>query len=206
MSTDHPGARFAQRWVQLYTSRLPADDADQRRAEILSDLWEHHQDSVKSGHNQRRHNLELIQRVLSGIPADLSWRRGIQRSQLRPDIGDPMTTEHDVPRSTLALIILAGLGIVAPFPFLSLLSTRIRPHEVLWILGSIALAGILATGLTLRFRTYKPILSTVLLSVGAFAPSAAWFWLPPVYLLTFAVIVTALITAQNRPVNQLSAT
>lgn len=35
--------------------------------------------------------------------------------------------------------------------------------------------------------------------VGAFAPTAAWFWMPPVYLLTLAVVGTALFTARNRP-------
>lgn len=138
MSTDGMGARIGQRWVQLYTSRLPTEEADQRRDEILSDLWEHHNESTQSGHSQRRHNLEVIERVLSGIPADLSWRRGIQRSQLRPDPGDPMTTQQTIPRSTLALIVVASLGIIAPFPFLVLLGTGLKTAEVLWVLGSIA--------------------------------------------------------------------
>lgn len=202
MSTDDPGARLAQRWVRLYTSRLPAGEADQRRAEILSDLWDHHQESVQSGQSELRHNLEVIERVLSGIPADLSWRRGIQQSPLRPDTGDPMTTHKTIPRSTGALIIVACLGIAAPFPFLSLLGTGLETAEVVWILGSITLACILAAGLTLRLRASRSVVSTMLLVVGAFAPTAAWFWMPPVYLLTAAVIVTALISARNPPIVQ----
>jgi hypothetical protein len=206
MSGDDLGARFARRWVRLYTTGLSPVEAHQRWEEIVSDLWEHHHDSVQSGQSRLRHNLEVIERVLSGIPADLSWRQGIQRSQPRPDTGDPLTTQQPIPRSTLALIIVAGVGIVAPFPFLNLLGTGLKIHEVLWVLGSIALAAILAVGLGLRLRTNRPVLSTVLLSVGAFAPSVAWFWLPPVYLLTVTVIIIALISARNGPVTQPSTT
>jgi hypothetical protein len=199
MSIDGLGPRLGRGWVRIYTSRLPTGQAVQRRDEILSDLWEHRDHSVRSGHGRLRHDLEVIERVLSGIPADLSWRRGIQRSQVRPDTGDPMTTQRAIPRSTQALIIAAGLAIAAPFPFLALLGTGLGTAEVLWVLGSIALAGILAVGLTLRLRTRRPLVSTGLLVVGAFAPSAAWFWMPPVYLLTAAVIVTALLTIRSRP-------
>ena len=57
----------------------------------------------------------------------------------------------------------------------------------------------------LRLLADKPVLSTTLLVVGAFAPSAAWFWLPPVYLLTAAVVIIALVTSQNRPIAQPNA-
>lgn len=200
MSSEGMGARIGRRWVRIYTSRLPTEEADQRREEILSDLWEHHKHSAQSGHSQLRHNLEVIERVLSGLPADLSWRRGIQRSQLRPVTGDPMTTQQTIPLSTLALIIVGGLGIVAPFPFLVLLGTGLKTLEVLWILGSIALAGLLAAGLVLRLTVDRPVVSTVLLVIGAFAPSTAWFWLPPVYLLTVSIVAVALITARNGPI------
>jgi hypothetical protein len=91
---------------------------------------------------------------------------------------------------------------VAPFPFLSLLRPGIKAAELLWILGSIALAGILAAGLALRLLTYRPVASTTLMAVGAFAPSVAWFWFPPVYLLTAVVIITALLTARNQPLDR----
>ncbi|MDH3302831.1 MAG: hypothetical protein OES24_20220 [Acidimicrobiia bacterium] len=200
MRTDDLGARFAQYWVRVYTSRLPLDDAADRRNEIRSDLWEHRIDAIQAGRSRLRHNLDVIERVLSGIPADLSWRRGIQQSHRRLDTGDPMTTQQTIPRSTAALIAVASLGIVAPFPFLALLGTGLKAQERLWILGSVALAAILAGGLALRLRTRRPVLSTLLLAVGAFAPSSAWFWLPPVYLVTAAIIIVAVFTARNEPI------
>lgn len=192
MTADGLAAKIAHRWVQVYTRGLPVEAAEQRREEILSDLWEHHDDSVRAGRSRRRHDLEVIERVLCGIPADLSWRRGIQRSQPRPATGDPMS-------SILALIIVAGLGVAAPLPFLVLLGTGLEMAELLWVLGSLALAAVLATGLSLRLRASRPTLATALLTIGAFAPSMAWFWLPPAYLLTLAVIVAAVVTARNRP-------
>ena len=202
MSTEGMAARIGRVWVRIYTSRLPVEEAQLRRAEILSDLWDHHDDSLRSGDSHLRHNLEVIERVLSGIPADLSWRRGIQRSQPRPNRGDPMSTQQTIPLSTQALIIVAGLGIVAPIPFLALLGTGIESAELLWVLGSIALSAILGAGLALRLRAGRPMLSTLLLSIGAFAPSIAWFCLPPVYLLTIAIIALALASARNRPMIQ----
>ena len=107
------------------------------------------------------------------------------------------TQQHDIPRSTVALIITAGLGIIAPFPFLALLGSELGTAELWWILGSISLAGLLALGLIVRLRTNRPLASTALLIVGAFAPSAAWCWIPPVYLLTAAVIIIAVATIRT---------
>ena len=199
MTMHDLSGRICRRWVRTYTSRLSPEVAEQRRREIISDLWEHRQHSLAIGRSERRHNLDVIERVLSGIPADLSWRRGIQRSQLRPETGDPMTTQQSVPRSTVALIATTTVAIMATFPFLSLLGTGLASAELLWLFGALGLAGALAVGLTLRLRGTNPIVSTGLLLTGAFAPSLAWFWLPPVYLLTVAVIVTALLTVRNGP-------
>ncbi len=199
MTGNGQADRLCHRWVRIYTRRLSADVAEQRRQEIESDLWEHRRHSLAAGRSERRHNLDVIERVLSGIPADLSWRRGIQRSLARPDTGDPMTTPHPVPRSTIALIIVASLAIMATFPFLALLGTELGSADLLWLFGALGLAGTLAAGLTLRLRGTNPAVATALLMVGAFAPSVAWFWLPPVYLLTVAVVVTALMTVGNRP-------
>jgi hypothetical protein len=41
--------------------------------------------------------------------------------------------------------------------------------------------------------------------VGAFAPSSAWFWLPPVYLVTASIIIVAVFTAGNEPVIQVTS-
>lgn len=115
-----------------------------------------------------------------------------------------MTTQQTEPRSTAVLITVAALGIVAPLPFTALLGTGLTAQELLWVLGALALAAILALGLGLRLKTHRPVLSTALLVVGAFAPSLAWFWLPPVYLITAAIIIVAVFTARNEPTIQVT--
>jgi hypothetical protein len=74
--------RFAHAWVHLYTLAVTRDVRDRRRTEIDSDVWEH----VADAHRRRRGNLagqlEVLRRVLTGIPADLSWvidMRGIHK-------------------------------------------------------------------------------------------------------------------------------
>jgi hypothetical protein len=61
---------------------------------------------------------------------------------------------------------------------------------IVWILATLAVAVPLLVGLIRRERGTEP--STPLLLIGSLAPSFAWFWLPPVYLLTVAIAVSAL--------------
>jgi hypothetical protein len=65
-----------------------------------------------------------------------------------------------------------------------------------WAVGVLTCTGSLAVGLWARQT--RPVLSTLLLSVGALAPSLAFFWLPPVYLVSLAIIVLAVLTRPKR--------
>jgi hypothetical protein len=47
----------------------------------------------------------------------------------------------------------------------------------------------LVVGVLLRGR--RPMVSTLIV-VGAVAPALAWFWLPPTYLLSLAIVLAAL--------------
>jgi hypothetical protein len=201
--TDGVGPRLCARWVRCYTRRLPAGVAAQRRAEIDSDLWEHQHRSLATGRTQAQHEIEVIGRVLSGIPADLSWRRGILRSQTQPDAGVAITPHRRTELATTTLRVLAAISIgmvVSLLPALLpwALDDGLGWSEVVWVLGANLLAAALAVGLYLRRR--RPLLSTALLVVGSLAPSLAWFWLPPVYLVTVAIAVAAIITTPSRPV------
>lgn len=84
LSTKTGVGRFAHAWVHLYTLAVTRDVRDRRRDEIDSDVWEH----VADAHTRRRSNiagqLEVLRRVLTGIPADLSWvidTRGIHKER-----------------------------------------------------------------------------------------------------------------------------
>lgn len=54
-------------WVGWYTRDLPEPLAQQRRAELASDVWEQQHDDGAGG--------SLLGRALRGAPADLAWRR-----------------------------------------------------------------------------------------------------------------------------------
>jgi hypothetical protein len=61
-------SRLVDRWARSYTAGLPDDIAAERRAELESDLWEQQHDP------DHRSGVEVIGRLLFGVPADLLWR------------------------------------------------------------------------------------------------------------------------------------
>jgi len=62
-------ATAVKSWTRFYTWRAPRAAADMRRAEIESDLWE----QLNDQHRALR-PLEIIFRIIAGIPDDLRWR------------------------------------------------------------------------------------------------------------------------------------
>ena len=67
-------ARLTHRWVRVYTAHLDPALRDTRRAELASDLWEHGAEAKRRGLGSLRVNVQILRRLLAGIPADLSWR------------------------------------------------------------------------------------------------------------------------------------
>src|SRR6188508_1739133 len=91
MSPRLPGLaeNLVYAWTRLYTWRLPANLRDDRRREIASDLWESHHDA--DGRGRMRHGLQVLGRMLAGIPDDVLWRWELPRSRR--------------PRATISLIL-----------------------------------------------------------------------------------------------------
>ncbi len=61
---------LARAWTRLYTWRLPPSLRESRRAEIESDLWE----SCHDAGQRLSPAVQVIVRLLLGIPDDLQWR------------------------------------------------------------------------------------------------------------------------------------
>jgi uncharacterized protein (TIGR03435 family) len=91
-------------WTALYTWRMPPALREERRAEIDSDLWEFQQDA--NGDRGLGPALQVLFRLLAGIPDDLGWRLEHSAS------GDKAS------RNTIALAATAAGGVI----FLSVLS------------------------------------------------------------------------------------
>jgi hypothetical protein len=65
---------LARAWVSLYTHGLPGGPRDARRAEIACDLWEQRHEPRSQRRAQLGRALDVLGRVLRGVPADLAWR------------------------------------------------------------------------------------------------------------------------------------
>jgi hypothetical protein len=90
---------FAVRlWLRCYTTGLPRDVRDDRRAEIESDLWEQTHDPAADPAAIGPH---LAARALLGVPADLAWRLERSRLARRPQrlVGALLTLLHILERA-----------------------------------------------------------------------------------------------------------
>jgi hypothetical protein len=66
--------------VRLYTTGLPAELRERRRAEIDADLWAHQQEGRTSGVLRAPTSVEILLRTLGGVFDDLGWRRDALRA------------------------------------------------------------------------------------------------------------------------------
>jgi hypothetical protein len=94
--------RAARGWTAAYTLGLAAQVRDARRAEIASDVWEHHCDIVTEGRPAWRFFGSVFGRIVRGAPADLLWRVNVEGPKM--DIKIPF--ERIVGGLLLAMVVL----------------------------------------------------------------------------------------------------
>jgi len=85
-------------WVRVYTSGMPLDLRDARRAEVDSDLWEHDHDARAHGVSRAMTAIDILVRTLLGVPDDIGWRLDAwQERRAAPDrrVGTmPISVKH----------------------------------------------------------------------------------------------------------------
>ena len=59
-------------WTRLYTSMVPADEREDRRRQVLSDLHDEAED-CQSGYTPAERAVRILFRTLRGVPDDLAW-------------------------------------------------------------------------------------------------------------------------------------
>lgn len=165
---DEIAARLVHRWVRRYTSGLDATVRDVRRAEIESDLWEHRRDAEAAGLKPRQTGLEIVARMVLGMPADVGWRRAMPRAERVPGMEVEMDERLSRAWWVPAAILVAGsnlvFGIAGWDPGWTPPQPSVDPFAV--VLVVLGVAGLI--GVALRNRL--PKLSGLLMLSGAWVP------------------------------------
>jgi hypothetical protein len=102
--------RAVEGWVAMYTRGLPTQVRDARRAELRSDLFEHLRQAAGQGHGRLRRSLQVLGRVVRGMPDDLAWRAAQRipapRRQLLAWLFDWVVS----PAAAIGVLLTAWLG------------------------------------------------------------------------------------------------
>lgn len=131
-------------WARWYTRGLPAAVADRRRQELQADVYDHieHQRAAGARDSQIAH--EITSRMIRGLLADASWRRGQLRLLGTPERS--MWRRGSLVRSAARLTL--GVAVVLALPAIATATGNAD-----WGLGDFILAGLLLAliGVTLEF-------------------------------------------------------
>lgn len=171
------GERLALWWVERYTRGLTEGARGDRRAELVSDLWEH-----RAVHGAARATqLAVLSRCIRGVPADLSWRWSRQQRS-------PWSAARVVARamgwsaaliSYLFLVATHGWGATA-LVGLELYGGDWKPGDVeVFSRVSGAVLTLLVVGLLILRR--RPRTGASLLALGALATPIAFWWAAALY-------------------------
>ena len=162
-------------WVAVYTSGLPPELRDARRAEIDSDLWEQRQIAELTEEPQGETTFHLLTRLLLGILSDVTWRL---------ETGHSVSGERSI-RMNEALYMR---GLVAVGVALALLVVIVGVGSIFnafedgdnsgWVWGGSlsALSGV-AVMVGLLISRPNPLLGIGLVAAGAITIAVLWHWL-----------------------------
>jgi len=162
-------------WVSLYTSGLPPECRDARRTEIDSDLWEQQRTADLLNQPQGETSLQLLARLVLGIPSDVTWRL---------ETGHSVSGERSI-RMNEALYMR---GLVAVGVALALLVVIVGVGSIFnafedgdnsgWVWGGSlsALSGV-AVMVGLLISRPNPLLGIGLVAAGAITIAVLWHWL-----------------------------
>jgi hypothetical protein len=154
---------LARAWVSLYTRGLPAELRDRRREEIASDLWEQRHDE-----RSRRPSLagvDVLGRVVRGVPADLSWRleqRARRSAAQRIRLAGAVARRH----GWTAFPVLVALGYATGAAKLGTPDSVDLPEQVAMAFAAVAVL----CGVAGLWRGTAPVAAAWLVCIGALAP------------------------------------
>lgn len=200
-------ARLVQRWTTCYTAGLDRRVADEKAAEIVSDLSEHLHSRRHDGFENDRIAREQLWRHVRGMPSDLAWRHDRLMSGYR---GTPIV------RGVVLIAAMVSSTLVVGFQFLFaayvLGATSVADQT--YLLGGMHYYGeevgnpIFASVLVLiatahlaacLARPVAPVVANVLAAVFA-SWWVMWFWLR-VWPIALVVIAASIVDLALRASN-----
>ena len=131
--TPERAAELVAGWVRFYTGNLPPAIAERRVGEIDADLHDHIAHERAHRTDEGRIALGIAARMVRGMAADVSWRRGCTRTETRK-MSKPAT------RSVLRVALVTGLVLLVP------LVGMLVSDEVSWSVPDFVFAAALLTG------------------------------------------------------------
>ncbi|MDP2674693.1 MAG: hypothetical protein Q8Q00_07280 [Dehalococcoidia bacterium] len=163
-------------WVSLYTSGLPPEFRDSRRAEIDSDVWEQQRTADLLNQPQGETSLQLLARLVLGIPSDVTWRLETgrsARSERSISMNEALYMRAMVAAGVvLALfLILSGVASIAD----ALVQGDLASGQAAF--GAISVVAGAAVGSGLLTSRRNPLLGIGLVAAGAITVAAAWYWM-----------------------------
>lgn len=159
-------------WINLYTRGLPDDQRETRMSEIESDLWEHRNSDAELGIGPADTGFEVLTRFMSGIPADLLWRRTVAsagRAATSPrSLMNMKGSQMKRFMAGLAPVLVIALGVFQTVNGVGILLSV--EEETVWGLMELATGILLLTGLYVTRRSPRLgsgiIIATVVVAAG----------------------------------------
>jgi len=163
-------------WSGTYTRGLPHDTRAERREEIDSDLWDHQRLADLEREPVTGTAVQILVRVILGIPADLLWR--IEAGSSTQVTGRTSVNDTLIMRIGLVLISLPLLALVVngvAIAFFGAGDFNNSTEHVLW--GLMFLVCPLVTLIGLWLCRAQPKLGLGMVIVGALASALVMFWM-----------------------------
>jgi len=162
-------------WTATYTRGLPSDLREERREEIDCDLWKHQRLADLQLAPATGTAVEILLRLVLGIPADVFWRleagAGSTRSERGTQVNDTL-----IMRGLLGIALaVAAFPLVIGFLVMTGLNGETSDTErVVFGPLQVLVGAVIIAGLVISSR--RPMLGVGLVIAGTIAISVMWYW------------------------------
>ena len=175
---------LARSWTVIYTKGVLAEVAERRRGEIRSDLFEHSLDAGVGPAQQ----LQVVGRVLRGVPADVAWRRVARASHRRGRGGAPRALRG---LTTLVVALVAAFNVLAGV-------SAATADGAGWSYSAPLLIAAAMVVLGLSLHEPSPRRATLFVVGGTVVPVVIFYWMAPIFIPALVLVSALVLTTARR--------